>query len=750
MPPATSASENESVHPLLQGLNPVQREAVAYGDGPLLLFAGAGSGKTRVLTHRVAYLIGVRQIAPWNILAVTFTNKAAQEMKERIGKLVGENVGRRLTVGTFHATCARLLRESGDTIGIRRDFTVFDDGDQITIVRDCLRRLSIDEQKFTPRTILSHISAAKEKLIPPQEWHNHFFGFIEDICGKVYPLYQEALRHNNGLDFDDLLAETVRMLESAPDVLMRLQERYRYILVDEYQDVNHVQYMFLKRLAARHRNLCVVGDDDQSIYLWRGADVRLILEFERDYPDAKVLKLEQNYRSTKTILDAAHGVVSRNVGRKEKRLWTEKPEGAPLTLLEAENEQEEAVAIVRRITAEVRAGRKWSDFAVLYRTNAQSRVLEEMFLNWNAPHKIVGGVRFYERREIKDVIAYLRTIHNPSDSVSLRRIINVPARGIGATTVAALEQEMAASGGSIWDVLERVDTLSQLQSRTRARLMEFAGIIAGLRAEIERSPVTELTRLVLERSGYRKALVEEKTVEAQTRLENVQELLSVTREYEQQSESPGLTGFLEQVALVSDIDALDDAEEAVTLMTLHAAKGLEFPVVFLAGMEEGLFPHNRSTENPQQMEEERRLCYVGITRAQQELTLSYAQRRSQFGSVAYNKPSRFLSEIPKELFGAGRKQRGPAVSSFDPDAGFAKPGEKRKLWTSGPISPREERAAEATAGLRVGRKVRHAVFGVGVVLNVTPREQDTMVEVAFASVGPKKLMASLANLEIMP
>jgi DNA helicase-2/ATP-dependent DNA helicase PcrA len=753
-------SETGSVHPLLQGLNSVQREAVEFGDGPLLLFAGAGSGKTRVLTHRVAYLVAVRKVSPWSILAVTFTNKAAKEMKERIGKLVGENVGRHMWVGTFHATCARLLRENGESIGIKRDFTVFDDGDQLTVIKDCLRRLNIDDKKFTPRTILSHISQAKEKLIPPERWHEHFFGFFEEICGRVYPLYQEILRQNNGLDFDDLLTETVRMLESAPDVLRQLQERYRYILVDEYQDVNHVQYVLLKRLAARHRNICVVGDDDQSIYLWRGADVRIILEFERDYPDAKVLKLEQNYRSTKTILEAAHGVVSKNVGRKDKRLWTEKPDGAPLTLLEAENEQEEAVAIVRRITAEVRAGRSWSDFAVLYRTNAQSRVLEEMFLNWNAPHKIVGGVRFYERKEIKDVIAYLRAIHNPADSVSLRRILNVPTRGIGAATLTVLEQQTDACDGSLWAVLERAEGLDVLQPRARARLTEFARMIAGLRAEIERTSVTEITSLVLERSGYVAALKEEKTVEAQTRLENVLELLSVTREYEKQSESPGLTGFLEEVALVADIDALDESAEAVTLMTLHAAKGLEFPVVFITGMEEGLLPHIRSIEEPKQLEEERRLCYVGITRAQEELTLSYAQRRSQFGSVACNMPSRFLTEIPSELFATSAKKsvRPPVVSSFDPDADArsASRGDSRhsrdgrRLWTEGPVSPREERAVEAAGGIKVGKKVRHAVFGVGVVLNIKGEGANTTAEVVFANVGPKKLLLSYANLEIVP
>src|SRR5579871_6257671 len=434
-------------HPLLRGLNPVQQEAVRHGEGPLLLFAGAGSGKTRVLTHRVAYLIAVRHVSPYHILAVTFTNKAAQEMKERIGKLVGENVSRHLWVGTFHAVCARLLREHGEKIGIARDFLVYDDGDQIILMRDVLRQLNLDEKKFTPRSILSRISQAKEKLITPEDWHNHFTGFFEDICGKAYPLYRDKLRQNNAMDFDDLLAETVRLLQTRADVLERLQDRFRYLLVDEYQDVNHVQYILLKLIANKRRNLCVVGDDDQSIYLFRGADVGLILQFEQDYPDAKVLKLEQNYRSTRTILDAAYGVVSRNRGRKDKRLWTESEAGVPILKKEADNGQEEAVWIARHLREEVHSGRRrWSDFAILYRTNAQSRELEDVFTQWIIPYKIVGGVRFYERREVKDVLAYLRVIHSPQDSLSLRRIVNVPARGIGATTINALEEEMNLSG----------------------------------------------------------------------------------------------------------------------------------------------------------------------------------------------------------------------------------------------------------------------------------------------------------------
>ena len=451
----------EANHPLLQGLNAVQRAAVLHGDGPLLLFAGAGSGKTRVLTHRVAYLIAARNVLPRHILAVTFTNKAAQEMKERINRLVGDNVGKHLWVGTFHALCARLLREFGEKIGIDRDFVVYDDADQITLLKECLRQLNIDEKKFAPRAILSRISHAKEKLVGPEDWHKHFSGFMDDIAGRVYPVYHKKLRDNNALDFDDLLTEAVNLLQARPEVLERLQNRYRYILVDEYQDVNHVQYMLLKHLADRYKHLCVVGDDDQSVYGWRGADVRLILQFEHDYPDATVMKLEQNYRSTKNILDAAYGVVRNNKGRKDKKLWTENEEGVPLVMHEAENEQEEAAYIAQKVRQAVKeGGQKWSNYAVLYRTNAQSRVLEEMFRNWYIPHKLIGGVRFYERKEIKDIMAYLRVIQNPVDSVALRRIINVPARGIGQSTFTAIEEEMLLSGRNLWQVVQHIGNVS--------------------------------------------------------------------------------------------------------------------------------------------------------------------------------------------------------------------------------------------------------------------------------------------------
>jgi DNA helicase II / ATP-dependent DNA helicase PcrA len=742
-------------HPLLQGLNAAQKQAVLHGDGPLLLFAGAGSGKTRVLTHRVAYLIAARNVLPRHILAVTFTNKAAQEMKERINRLVGDNVGKHLWVGTFHALCARLLREFGEKIGLDRDFVVYDDADQITLLKECLRQLNIDEKKFAPRAILSRISNAKEKLVRPEDWHKHFFGFFDDIAGKVYPVYHKKLRDNNALDFDDLLTEAVQLLEARPEVLERLQNRYRYILVDEYQDVNHVQYMLLKHLAIKYQNIAVVGDDDQSVYGWRGADVRLILQFEHDYPDATVLKLEQNYRSTKTILDAAYGVVRNNKGRKDKKLWTENEEGVPLVLHEAENEQEEAAYIAQRVRQAVKeGGQKWSNYAVLYRTNAQSRVLEEMFRNWYIPHKIVGGVRFYERKEIKDIMAYLRVIQNPADSVGLRRIINVPARGIGQSTFTAIEEEMQLSGRSLWHMVQHIGNVSAVGARARTKLAEFASLIVSLQAERDHATVSEIVQKVLDRTGYQRALEEENTLESQSRLENLGELLTAVRQFESETENPTLSAFLEQVSLVSDIDSLDANAEAVTLMTLHAAKGLEFQTVFLVGMEEAVFPHARSMGSDKELEEERRLCYVGITRARQEVFLSFASRRTVFGNISYNPPSRFLKEIPAELFKENRGSRGPAVSSFDPDEEYRNQKNaqrelesRRKLWDEGLVSPREEQKRVEAGGYKVGQKVKHATFGVGVILNVAGEDANTQLEVAFPNVGVKKLLLAYAKLE---
>ncbi|CCW36002.1 ATP-dependent DNA helicase PcrA [Chthonomonas calidirosea] len=746
-PDANSEAQQATQERLLQGLNPVQREAVLHAEGPLLLFAGAGSGKTRVLTHRIAYLTAVRRVPPQRILAVTFTNKAAKEMKERLDHLVGGKVGKKLWVGTFHAICARLLREFAPEAGLSHEFVVYDDSDQVSLVKECLRAINLDESKFPPRTMLDRISRAKESLIPPEEWDKHYSGYLEEIAGRIYRLYQQKLRQNNALDFDDLLTETVRLLQNNTGVLQHLQDRWRYLLVDEYQDVNLVQYLLLKLLAQKHRNLCVVGDDDQSIYSWRGADVNLILRFEKDYPDAKVLKLEQNYRSTRRILDAAYAVVSNNKGRKEKRLWTENPEGPPLTKYEAATERLEAEWVVNTITMQVQSGkRKWSDFAVLYRTNAQSRVLEEMLRAWAVPYRIVGGLRFYDRKEIKDALAYLRVVHNPNDSVSLKRIINVPARGIGNTTLAKLEAETLLAGSSLWEVLGNEQVLTEFNTRTRKNLSEFRELILGLRALRDTLSVHDLLKTTLERSGYLQALHEENSLEAQGRLENLAELLQAAVEFEATTESPTLAAFLESTALVSDIDSLEEGVPAVTLMTLHAAKGLEFPVVFLTGLEEGVFPHMRSLEKSEQLEEERRLCYVGITRAKEELYLSCARQRSQFLGTAYNPPSRFLKEIPETLFAFNKKPCSrSSLSTFDPDREAG--GMPSRLWQEGPRPPSEAVRQQGEAFYRAGQRVRHPQFGEGVVLRVSGEGDDAIIEIAFPNVGPRRLMLSYAKLE---
>ncbi len=736
----------QTLQPLLESLNSVQREAVRATEGPLLLFAGAGSGKTRVLTYRAAYLIEACQVPPYQILAVTFTNKAASEMRERLEKLTGESTARRVRLGTFHSICARLLREFALEHGLDRNFVVYDDTDQILLVRECLKRLELDESKFTPRSILSHISRAKEKMILPNMWHEYFHGFFEDMCGKVYPLYQQMLRNSNALDFDDLLSETVLLLQKNEQVRETLQQRFRYILVDEYQDVNMAQYQIVSLLAQKHRNLFVVGDDDQSVYGWRGADVGIILRFETDYPEALVLKLEQNYRSTQTILDAAHAVVSQNRGRKEKHLWTENGVGIPLQLYEAENEKTEAEWVARTVLERVRGGGySWHDFAILYRTNAQSRVLEDMLRAWNIPHRIAGGTRFYDRKEIKDAIAYLRVIQNPRDSVSMKRILNVPARGIGATSLKALDEEMVVSEASLWDILLQCGEMHSIASRTRKKLQMFAELLQALQQEREKLPVSVLLLLILEKSGYLAALQAENTLEAQGRLENLKELLIAAEEYWNEDENPSVTGFLERVSLVSDIDSLEAGANAVTLMTLHSAKGLEFGVVFLVGMEEQVFPHARSLTSDKELEEERRLCYVGITRAQREVLLSHALRRSSFYGVSFNPPSRFLEDIPLHLF---HNRPAPRASrSRSDDALFASSSPPKRLWEEAPVSPAERHRREGGSDLRIGQKVRHSQFGVGVVVKVSGEGDSAAAEIAFPNVGIKKLLLSIARLE---
>ncbi len=750
--PAPENNPIRTVHPLLEGLNDVQQEAVLHFEGPLLIFAGAGSGKTRVLTHRIAYLIAERGVAPWNIFAVTFTNKAAKEMKERLEKLVSDRRSKAIWAGTFHSSCARILREFGDRISIPRSFLIFDDSDQLHIVRDCLRDLNIDEKDKPPRAFLTHISKAKEQMISPAEWSAIGGGDFFRRFREVYTLYQEKLKQNSALDFDDLLSETVRLLQNCPDVLEILQERFHFLLVDEYQDVNFAQYRLLYLLARKRQNICVVGDDDQSIYLFRGADVELILKFEHDYPNARILKLEQNYRSTQNILEAAYSVVRHNKTRKDKKLWTENPDGGLLLLHEAANEQEEAHWLLQKILDEVRyKGRKLSDFAILYRTNAQSRALEDMFRNFVTPYKIVGGMRFYERKEVKDVLAYLRLVHTPWDSVSLKRIINIPSRSIGTTTVKVIEDIARDRGISLWETLQEIDSIPGLVPRARIKLKDFIHIIEKLQQEKDHLSVTEMLEHILAATGYLEALESDKSVDARSRVENVREMFTVTREFEKQTEVPTLTTFLEQISLVADIDSLDEDAEAVTMMTLHSSKGLEFPVVIMVGMEQGLFPHVRSLDKPLEMEEERRLCYVGITRAKEELILTYASRRTLFGMLTHNTPSKFLKYIPDELFGSisGNSSRKPkrALSSFDPDENE---GAEQYKWAENQKELTGAVPPSGSSPFAVGDKVKHPVFGRGVVISTTGVGSNAAANIAFPTLGIKNILLDYAKLEKLP
>jgi DNA helicase-2/ATP-dependent DNA helicase PcrA len=710
---------------ILEGLNPAQREAVESANGPLLILAGPGSGKTRVIAHRVAYLIKVWEINPYHILAVTFTNKAAREMKERLYHLLGDTV-EDLTLGTFHAICARILRREGSHIGVEPRFVIYDDGDQLSLIKRSLVELDIDPKRSPPRPFLSAISSAKSHLIAPQDYVKHTY--FDEVAGRVYQRYQELLDESNALDFDDLLMKTVSLFRQCPDVLQKYQQRYHHILVDEFQDTNTVQYKLAKQLAGTYRNICVVGDPDQSIYSWRFADMRNILNFESDYPDTKVVYLEQNYRSTKTILEIAEGVISANRQRKEKGLWTENDIGMPLTVAEAYNEQEEAQFVVGEVDSLARQGLfKPGDCAVMYRTNAQSRAIEESFIRYGMPYKLVGGTRFYERREIKDVIAYLRLIHNPYDSVSLARVINVPTRGIGPRSIDELEQWARGRSLPIYAALQTVADEAEktnFSPRTSRVLTDFLAIINELIVASRELNIIELIDLVLERSGYKGYIQDQ--LDGEDRWDNILELRTVANDYRHLEPEDSLSSFLEGVALVSDIDSYNEKVDAVTLITLHAAKGLEFPVVFIVGMEEGLLPHRRSYDYPDQMEEERRLCYVGITRAKQRLYLVRAFRRRSLGNTLVNLPSRFLSDIPPHLI-------------VPPDSGNDKRPQPAAILSSTPT---------LKTAFGAGDHVRHMKFGEGIVVNCLSTGEDYEVTVAFkGEAGLKRLLLSFAPLE---
>jgi DNA helicase-2/ATP-dependent DNA helicase PcrA len=633
---------------ILANLNPEQQQAVITIDGPVLILAGAGSGKTRVLTYRYAYLVEEIGIEPEQILAITFTNKAAGEMKERICQLVQNIPSRRMWISTFHSFCARLLRMEIEKLGYTRSFVVYDTNDQIALIKEVIRELNLDDRYFRPRAVLSTISNAKNQLIDAEAYQVLAADYYQEKVSLIYNKYQDKLKKNNALDFDDLLLLTVKLLEDFPQTASYYQNKFRYIMVDEYQDTNHAQYNLVKILAAAHRNLCVVGDDDQSIYRFRGADINNILDFERDYPEATVIKLEQNYRSTQAILDLANCLVQNNLGRKDKKLWTKNPKGELPFVFQAPNEQGEAQFIVKEIERLRREkGYSYNNFAVLYRTNAQSRVIEEAMLKAGIPYQMVGGIRFYERKEIKDLLAYLRLINNPFDDVSFKRIINVPKRGIGKTTLEKLEDLAGELNTSLLLALKDIENSQLFSAKTGKKLSTFRSMLEDLIELKESLPVVGLVNEVIEKIGYIEDLIQEGTEEAKSRIENIKEFISVALEFEQQSGQNSLDEFLTWISLVSDVDNWEEEKVGVVLMTLHSAKGLEFPVVFIAGMEEGIFPHSRALEDEEELEEERRLCYVGVTRAKEYLYLLMAQSRMLYGTVFYNTPSRFLLELPK-------------------------------------------------------------------------------------------------------
>lgn len=732
---------------LLTGLNDKQQEAVKTTDGPLLIMAGAGSGKTRVLTHRIAYLMVEKQIAPWNILAITFTNKAAREMKERIQHILGPGADD-IWISTFHSMCVRILRRDSDRMGINRNFSILDTTDQLSVIKTVLKEKNLDPKKYDPRSILGTISSAKNELLTPDEFDKTASSHYEQVVSDVYKEYQRKLRKNQSLDFDDLIMTTIQLFQRVPEVLETYQRKFQYIHVDEYQDTNRAQYMLVKFLSARFQNLCVVGDSDQSIYRWRGADIANILSFEKDYPQAKVILLEQNYRSTKLILEAANEVIKHNSNRKPKKLWTENLEGSKITYYRADSEAAEGQFVAGKIKQLVDSGqRKFSDIAILYRTNAQSRIIEEVLLKSNINYTIVGGIKFYDRKEIKDLLAYLRLIANPDDDISLLRVINVPKRGVGSTSVDKIANYAIANDLSIFQALEEIEQVG-VSARVVNALVEFRELIRNLGNMQDYLSVTELAEEIIEKSGYREMLKQEKTLEAQSRLENIDEFLSVTQTFEKQSEDKSLVAFLTDLALVSDIDKLEEDEQqqndAIVLMTLHSAKGLEFPVVFLIGLEEGVFPHSRSLMEEDEMEEERRLMYVGVTRAEQELYITNAQMRTLFGRTSMNPESRFIKEIPTELIEnlneeIKKKQASTASSSF----AAARRQEKRP--------PVMRPIAASTGGDQlswsVGDKAEHKKWGIGTVVSVKGTGEGTELDIAFPSpVGIKRLLAKFAPI----
>lgn len=732
-------------------LNPEQKEAVFHYEGPLLILAGAGSGKTRVLTHRVAWLIEEKQVNPWNIMAITFTNKAAGEMRNRVEAMLGGALGG-VWVATFHSTCVRILRRYIDRIGFGTNFTIYDGDDQKTIIKEICKRFQIDTKLYRERFFMAAISAAKDELLSPDDYAKQVHGDTrKQKVAEVYREYQKQLRASNALDFDDLIFRTVELFQKDAEVLEQYQDRFRFIMVDEYQDTNTAQFRLVSLLAAKYRNLCVVGDDDQSIYRFRGANIQNILSFEEVYPDAKVIRLEQNYRSTQNILTAANEVICHNEGRKEKKLWTANGDGDKVRFRQFLNGFEEAEYVAGMISRKVGAGKwRYGDCAVLYRTNAQSRMFEEKFLFANVPYKIVGGINFYGRKEIKDVLAYLKTIENGRDDLAVRRIINVPKRGIGATTINRVQEYANTEDMSFYDALRVAGTIPGV-GKSVAKLDGFVQMIQTMRSKQPYYSVKELIEDVLEQTEYRKELMSEGTEEALDRLANIDELLNKAASYAEHADNPSLGGFLEEVALVADIDNLEEDADHVVMMTLHSAKGLEFPVVFMVGMEDGMFPSymSISSEDPADLEEERRLCYVGITRAKETLILTSARQRMVRGEIHYNRVSRFIEDIPKEVLAENETANvQPKEKKERPEtkAHAAYRQMRETFKTKAFVQPQVEAKKEGGLSYNVGDRVRHIKFGVGSVTDIREGGRDYEVTVNFDRVGVKKMFASFAKL----
>lgn len=757
---------------LIEGLNDKQKEAVLATEGPCLVIAGAGSGKTKVLTHKIAYLISEKNVKPYNILAITFTNKAASEMKQRVEKIVGD-VAQEMWMGTFHSICVRILRRFIDRIGFDTSFLIFDTSDQKTVVKECLKALNIDDKTFSDRSVLSEISNAKNEMLTPKAYQAKYSGeFRKEKIGQVYELYQKRLRENNAIDFDDIINYTIDILSENPDVLQYYTEKFKYVLVDEYQDTNKAQFTLVTILASRYGNITVVGDNDQGIYSFRGADISNILNFEKDFPGTKIIKLEQNYRCTGNILKAANAVIKHNENKYEKKLWTENEDGSLPCLYQAEDEYDEANYVVKQIEhLKTEEYLKPKDFVILYRMNAQSRAIEDILRRENIPYKIVGGLKFYERKEIKDTIAYLRLIHNTSDNLSLKRIINEPKRGIGKTSLDKIQEISDRTGTSMYEIIKHAEEFDL--NRVKANAEEFINLIEELRLKKQELSISELLKEVLNKSGYTRALELENTVEAETRMQNLEEFLTVAIEFEEESADNTLSEFLESITLSSDVDEMQDEDNTVTLMTLHSAKGLEFPVVFLVGMEEGIFPGYKSIGEPKELEEERRLFYVGITRAKQFLHLTCAKHRTIFGSTSYNAVSRFIKEIPDNLLDGvvnndqeekfndmsynweyGKTSAGKVTTyKFDEAKNEIKQKSTYQFRTAesflSSLSQKQANSGVDITKYKEGMRIYHKKFGEGIIQKIEAEGDDYKLDIQFDKSGHKRLMAKFANLEII-